>query len=103
MGLSLVGHAECYLRWHAETADYRRNHTRYRLSVAPEASESKATRKNMYKFCEITLTIIINMLIVLSTRTYTDDTVVINKYLQRIVSLEVPFDQSLLTSRLEDE
>ena len=56
IGLSLVGHAECYLKWHAETADYRRNHTRYRLSVAPEASESKATHKNMYKFREITLT-----------------------------------------------
>ena len=37
------------------------NHMRYRLSVAPDGSESKATHINMYKFCEITLTIIINM------------------------------------------
>ena len=37
------------------------NHTRYRLYVAPDGSESKATHINMYKFCEITLTIIINM------------------------------------------
>ena len=32
------------------------NHMRYRLSVAPDGSESKATHKNMYKFCKITLT-----------------------------------------------